>query len=340
MKDGRSQPVKAVAPQEIVDLARARAAAREARDWPEADRLRGEIEAAGWKVVDQGINFRLALAHAPDQVDGEHVRYGRSAAVPSRLEEPVTAFATVVLIATDWPDDLGRAVAGLRAHAPAGTQVVVVADGPSAAQESLLLDAKSPDIAPIGGIAPEVVWTSERLGHAAALNAGLRRAAGSVVVLLDTSVEPTGDVVTPLVRALDEPSVAIVGGWGLVSSDLRTFEDAPPGDVDAIEGHCQAFRRRDVASRGPLDEHFRFERHLDIWWSLVLRDEGEGTAPRRAVRLDGLPFDRHAQRESIGLPLAERDRLGRRNFYRIIDRFGWRRDLLLTAAPGSEAARQ
>ena len=44
-----------------------------------------------------------------------------------------------------------------------------------------------------------------------------------------------------------------------------------------------AFRRADAAARGPLDERFRFYRNLDIWWSLVLRDEGEGSPPRRAV---------------------------------------------------------
>ncbi len=29
------------------------------RDWPTADRLRAEIEAAGWQVVDQGLGYRL-----------------------------------------------------------------------------------------------------------------------------------------------------------------------------------------------------------------------------------------------------------------------------------------
>ena len=102
---------------------------------------------------------------------------------------------------------------------------------------------------------------------------------------MDTSVQPTGDVVTPLVGALDDPTVAVVGGWGLVSTDLRRFEEAPAGDVDAIEGYLQAFRRADAIERGPLDERFRFYRNLDIWWSLVLRDAGEGEPPRRAFRL-------------------------------------------------------
>jgi hypothetical protein len=89
-----------------------------------------------------------------------------------------------------------------------------------------------------------------------------------------------------------------------------------------------AFRRGDVVARGPLDEHFRFYRNLDIWWSLVLRDEGEGSPPRRAIAVE-LPAVRHEHRGWSSLPEAERDRLSRRNFYRIMDRFGSRRDLLV-----------
>ena len=134
------------------------------------------------------------------------------------------------------------------------------------------------------------------------MNIGIRRAAGPVVVLLDTSVEPTGDLdarrSSP--RSTNR-SVAVTGGWGITSQDLRQFEDAPAGDVDAIEGYCQAFRRADYAERGPLDERFRFYRNLDIWWSLVLRDgrarrPARTAPPRRAVRLDGLPAVRHDHR--------------------------------------------
>jgi hypothetical protein len=179
-------------------------------------------------------------------------------------------------------------------------------------------------------LAVELVWTSERLGHAASTNIGIRRVEAPVVILLDTSLEPTGDFVTPLVRALDDERVAVVGGWGITSTDLRTFEDAPAGEVDAIEGYVQAFRRADAAAYGPLDERFRFYRNLDIWWSLVLRDGAEDEkSPRRAVRIDGLPLERHEHRGWTSLPDEERDRQSKRNFYRIIDRFGSRRDLLV-----------
>jgi GT2 family glycosyltransferase len=226
-----------------------------------------------------------------------------------------------VLVATDWPADLERALAGLRRHGPAGASIVIVANDPSPEQVAALDGLAEDD-------ALEIVWTSERLGQATALNVGLRRAAAPVVVLLDTSVEPTGDVVTPLVRALDDPTVAVAGGWGITSRDLRHFEAAAPGDVDAVEAYAMAFRRGDVVARGPLDEHFRFYRNLDIWWSLVLRDEGEGSPPRRAIAVE-LPAARHEHRGWSSLPEAERDRLSRRNFYRIMDRFGSRRDLLV-----------
>lgn len=312
-------------PDDVLSAAHERARARADRDWAEADRLRAVIEAAGWKIVDRGTDFALSPATPPDVTEGSgRVRFGRSAAVPARFDVPAAGLATVVLIATDQPGDLERTIDALRHHAPAGTDIVVVADAPS---EEMVAALEAVEGLPGDGPPVETVWTSARLGHAAATNIGFRRAGAPVVLLLDTSLEPTGDVVTPLVRALDDPTVAVVGGWGIVSDDLRHFEEAPAGDVDAVEGYAQAFRRADAAARGPLDEHFGFYRNLDIWWSLVLRDEGEGVAPRRAVAID-LPAVRHEHRGWTSLPDAERDRQSRRNFYRIIDRFGSRRDLL------------
>jgi hypothetical protein len=314
-------------PDDVLSAAHARAAARAARDWDEADRLRSEIEAAGWKIVDRGTDFALSPAAPADVPEKGRTRYGASSNVPSRLDDTPIGLATIVLVASDWPEDLSRALSGLADHAPEGTSIVVVADAPSEEQATALevLEAGGGS----GGLRAELVWTSVRLGTGAAINAGVRRAEGPVVILLDTSVEPTGDFITPLAEALDEPAVAVAGGWGIVSDDLRRFEAAPAGDVDAIEAYALAFRRSDFAERGPLDERFRFYRNLDIWWSLVLRDEGDGNAPRRAVALADLPLARHEHRGYTSLPPDERDRQSKRNFYRIIDRFGSRRDLVV-----------
>ena len=50
---------RAEAPAEVSSLAEARAAARAAGDFAEADRLRGEIDAAGWEVRDVAGGFEL-----------------------------------------------------------------------------------------------------------------------------------------------------------------------------------------------------------------------------------------------------------------------------------------
>ena len=309
------------APKTVVAAAEERAAARLAKDWRRADQLREEIEAAGWKVVDAGVRFHLEPAHAADVVEDGRTRYGRSEAVPSRTAEPSTGIASVIVVATDHAGDVLRAAAGVLAGEPEGVQLLVVGDGPAPEVDDAL-DELEPTA--------EVVRTSARLGYAAALNVGIRRAVGPVVIVLDPSVEATGDFVTPLVSALDSPTVALAGPFGLVSEDLRHFEEAPAGDVDAIEGYCMAFRRTDAATRGPLDEGFRFYRNLDIWWSLVLRDNGPGGAHRRAMAIDGLPLVRHEHRGWTSLADAERDRLSKRNFYRLLDRFRGREDLLVS----------
>jgi len=318
------------APQEITDLADARAVARRARDWAAADALLVRIAASGWKVIDTGTLYDLVRAE-PETVEADgRVLYGSSAAVPSRLDEPAAGPASVVLIATDWPLDLDRAVRSFRATSPAGTQLVVVANAPSADQAAVL-EALAAEAG------AEVVWTTTRLGHAAALNAGIRRAAGPVVVVADTGIEPQGDLVGALVAALDDPEVAVAGPAGIVSEDLRHFEDAPATlvDVDAIEGYAQAFRRSDYAARGPLDEHFVFYRNLDIWWSLVLRDQFEDedapddALPRRARRVTSVPVILHEHRGWSSLPAGERDRRSKKNFYRVLKRFATRRDLLV-----------
>jgi cysteinyl-tRNA synthetase len=47
------------APSEIVDLAEQRQRARAARDFDEADRLRDELERAGWEARDEADGYRL-----------------------------------------------------------------------------------------------------------------------------------------------------------------------------------------------------------------------------------------------------------------------------------------
>jgi GT2 family glycosyltransferase len=189
--------------------------------------------------------------------------------------------------------------------------------------------------APAGELAAEpsgqvtTLRVGERLGWADAVNLGLRRGRGTVIVLLDTSLEPTSDFLTTLLAAFDDPNVGLAGPWGLVSGDAREFSEAPPGEVDAIEAYCLAVRREALRQVGGFDHRFRFYRNADLDLSFAVRDRGW-----TAVAIDGLPLERHEHRGWTSLPDEERDRLSKRNFYRFLKRWGDRRDLLLHPGPG------
>jgi cysteinyl-tRNA synthetase len=53
------RPAAEEAPAEILALAEARGAARKARDWAEADRLRNALHAAGWEMEDRADGYAL-----------------------------------------------------------------------------------------------------------------------------------------------------------------------------------------------------------------------------------------------------------------------------------------
>ncbi len=305
-------------PHPMRQLADERARARRTRDWAAADRLKAELEAAGWRVIDAGTMYSLERLPPPVvEVDGD-VAYGSSEAVPSRLDEPASAAATVVLVAEDRPGLLPVAVGALLSGSP-GAQVVVVANGPA--------DDVAAEVTALRGI--EVVRMARRLGAAAARNAGVRRAIGRVVVLLDPRVEAQGDLAGSLAAALADRTVGVAGLRGLATDDLVHFRPAPdgPADVVAVDGLAMAFWRADYAARGPLDEHFTLDAYLDAWWSLVLRDVPEDavlgvSAPGRAVLVD-VPHVLHGE-----APAAPDERLARKQRYRFLKSFATRRDLL------------
>lgn len=348
-------------PSEILALGHARSAARRARDWAAADRLKAEIEAAGWRVVDHGSEVRIVPAHPADVTDAHGVAYGWSGAVPSRADAPDTEGVSVILIAGGEPDPLLASLVGLRSHAPAGTQTIVVVPAGDP-WDALAGDPRTTD--PVGGSFPEVVRTAVRLVPAAAWNAGVRRAAGTVVAWLAPGCVPVGDICTPLVAALADPEVAVTGSPGRAGADVRRLAAAAPGPVVAIGDDLLACRRADAVACGPLDERFHGGAQLATWWSLVLRDgpeppddpaeaeeaadadadaEAEGAAahpdlaalaaaelPVRGARALALPLD--TADRAAPLPAhrdpAEAARREKRDLYRVIDRFARRLDLL------------
>jgi cysteinyl-tRNA synthetase len=295
-------------PDEVRDLARRRTEARAARDFAAADELRDEIAAHGYRVTDgpEGPVLEPLAPSGPTRV--------RAADVPSALGDPPTTDVTLAWVLEGWADDVRRAIEAFRAHAGDRTLHEVVA----------VTTAADADLELGDGV--EVVAVEPGTGWAAARNAGLRRARGRTVVALDASVEPTGDAIAPLVTTLEDPSVGICGPFGISTRDLRTFEESAGPDVDAIEGYCMAFRRDLFEEIGGFDERFRWYRTADIELSFRAKDAGY-----RCVVVD-VPIVKHEHRMWEATPPPERDRLSKRNYYRFLERFRGRTDLLVDRA--------
>ncbi len=306
-------------PDDVRDLLAERSEARASRDWARADELRDRIAALGWEVQDSAgrSTARPLLPDTPAPTG-----YADHGDLASLLDQPATVAASLQVLADDHGDDMRRALAGIAKHPPrVGWELVVVANAPTFELEPIIGGA--------GSVPPVVLRADRRLGWADARTLGLRRSRGEVTIMLDTSLEPTGDFVTPLLAAFDDPTVGIAGPWGVTSRDARHFSEAPPGEVDAIEAYCLAVRREPLRAVGGFDRRFRFYRNADLDFSFAVRDRGW-----RALRTEPLPLERHEHRGWTALPDTERDRLSKRNFYRFLEHWGDRTDLL--THPGDE----
>jgi hypothetical protein len=293
------------APEQVQALAKQREEARRHGDFARADALRDEIRSAGFEVTDTPEGTTLSPVPPP----AARV-FARSADVPSRLDEPPQVDVTVQWFPDRWPDDVVRGIESFARHAGARRiQHVLV--------ETLPAD---------GGWPPDVenVRVSSDLGWAAARNAGLRCSIGAIVLVVDGSVEAEGDVLGPLIEALEDPTIGITGPFGLISDDLREFRDSPGPDVDAIEAYLLAVRRDVLLRHVRFDEHFAFYRNADLDLSFQVKALG-----LRAV-VTPVPVRRHAHRPWEATAPEERTRLSKRNFNRFLDRWRSRTDLLVS----------
>jgi cysteinyl-tRNA synthetase len=300
------------APPEVVALAEKRAASREAKDFIAADALRDRIAELGWVVVDQpGGGWSLELASLTKQVGGRV----RSKDVGSLLDEPATCDISLHWVAEGWPEDIERAIASFRRNAGGRSVQYVVADvtGEDSAR---------------WGEDVEVVSLVGDTGWAAARNAGLKRTLGRTVFILDGSIEAAGDVFGPLEEALTDETVGVCGPFGIVTADLRQFDEAPaPGDVDAIEAYLMAARRETLNVAGLFDEKFKWYRTADIEWSFRVKDQG-----LRALVVP-VPATKHEHRMWFETDPAERAKWSKRNYYRFLDKFRGRYDLCVNPKP-------
>jgi hypothetical protein len=295
-------------PEEVDRLVAEREELRQAGDFPAADAVRDRIRELGFDLEDRpGGPVARPIGPGGRRVSPDEVE--------SVLDRPPTHEASVQWLVQGWPEDVVRGIEAFRRCHPgrAVQHVVVDAAGPDP-------EVWPPDV--------DVIPLDRDPGWGLGRNLGLGRTLGRIVVLVDGSVEPTGDVITPLEEALDDPTVGLAGPFGLVTTDLREFRESHGPEVDAVEGYLMAMRWDCLERAGGMDERFRFYRAADIEYSFRIKDLG-----LRCVVVP-VPVVRHEHRLWANTAPDERDRLSKRNFYRFLDRWRGRLDLTVGGSKG------
>jgi hypothetical protein len=309
-------------PEAVVRLAESRSAARAAKDYAEADRLRAAIADAGWVVMDSPDGFTLQPRPPFEAV--------ASLAQVATPPEPASApRAALLLLVAGWPDDVTTFVTAWLQHAPVDVPVVGLdlGDVDGAGRALHALAAAHPDRV----TAWHVAQPQEQAGWGAAMNTLARLAGSDVLVVADPSSVLDGDAVTPLLDSLDEPGVVAAGWRGVdVNRDdaWRTFDAAGPGEVDAVLGYLFAVRRQAFEAVGGYDPKARFYRNADMELSLLLREAGG----RIVVPAADLPVHQERHRGYHDSDPEQRERESRRTYDRILKRFRGRDELLAPRA--------
>lgn len=294
-------------PPDVVALLRERDDARAEKDWSRADEIRDRIASLGFDVRDTPQGGTATAKPAYTVAD--------PAGIENRLDEPAACEISVHVLYEGVRSDLERFITSFARHCQSTAYEIVVTD--AASDEGEWIESMT-------GERVRVLHLRSDPGWAAARNAALKGSRGEIVAIADLSVEPTGDVLGPVVAAFGDPAVGVAGPWGITSKNLRDFEADPGPAVDAIEGYFLA-TRRSIALGTLLDEKFRWYRHADIEYSFRIREQGFSAVVTSA------PAIRHTHRAwtALGSDPDLRERQSRKNFNRFLDRFRNRTDLLV-----------
>ena len=303
-------------PAEILALSHERDELRKRGKYDRADALKRQIEEAGYSIKDHPHGAHLIVLPS---VDVEGVVYRTARQVPSMLDEVDRFEFSVNILANTNFDETKRCVESvMRSMGTHEVEILLVNNRSLGELDAWFKELQRHDSR------LHLLSTSRPLGEAEARNISMKQSRGKYILLLDTSVELMGDVLTPIVQILADKSIGITGFRGLCSEDLHHFEESTATEVEVIDELCMAFQRKLLRKIGLFDESYRFVYYMAIDFNFAVRESGV-----RAVVTANLPIKSYPQIQDATLSDAERTRLKKRNFYRFLNKWGDRDDLLL-----------
>ena len=313
-------------PPEALEQLLRRAHLRDMAEYSAADQIRAALEEVGYVVEDHERGSRIRPKAEWEKLTEDRDVVSAAAEVPSLVEQGDAHDVTIGIVACNYVDDVRRVVtSALRWSGDRDVELVVLDNGSTDDTGEYLDDLASSDSR------VRVIHADHVLGEGAAKNIVLKQSLGRIVILLDTSVEVTGDLIGPIEKMLRDDGVGVAGPFGLRTDNLHHFHDGEgeSGDMDAMQAYCFAFRREDLAQVGLMRESFRFYRNLDIDYSFHFKEQG-----KRIVADQSLPVVQHEHRVWNELAEAERDELSLKNYRRFLEKWGERADLLVSSRAG------
>ena len=306
-------------PSNITSYLKTRFSLRVSHDYGKADRIRKAVESDDFIVLDHATQSRIRPKTAWERRKEQWPSISSSREVPSLLSLPATKQLSFVVIACNYLEDVQRCINSVICYSSNDhVEVVVVDNGSTDGTSEWLNEMKT-----VNDV--KVIHTDHVLGDGMAKNIGLKQSLGHIVVLMDTSVEITGDVRSLLRNGLADKRIGLMGPWGLLSEDLHHFhQEVSCGEADAVQAYFMAFQRDLLNEVGLMRETFRFYRNLDIDFSFQVKDKGY-----RVVADSTIPAIRHEHRQWFALGEEERDELSRKNFNLFLRRWRDRHDLLV-----------
>ena len=311
-----TQPYRHGIPSDILALSHERDELRKRGRYDQADALKRQIEEAGYSIKDNPHGAHLVILPS---IEADGTMYRTARQLPSLLDEADSCTFSVNILSANNFEQSRRCLESVLRFAGTSDIEVILVD--NASQDELgiwaeTLRQRDPRV--------HVLHASRQMGEAEARNIGLKQSRGRYILLLDSRVELVGDVFTPLARTLEDSNIGVTGMRGLCTDDLRHFEESQQLEVEAVDALCLAFRRKLLKKAGLFDERYRFPYYMDIDFNFAVRDSGVN-----AVVTPDLPVICHPALQDGNLSDAERTRLTRRNFYRFLEKWGHRDDLLI-----------
>ena len=311
---------------EIQERLALRSSLRQKGEYEGADRVRSDLEDAGFVVEDAPAGSRIRPKAAWEKLTEDRDIVSSAAEVPSLVSEGDSYDITIGIVACNYVDDVKRAVNSAFRWSNGRSMEAVILDNGSMDETSEWLEGLAAKDARV-----RVIHADHKLGEGAAKNIVLKQSLGRTVILLDTSAEICADIYGRIEEMLDQKDAGVAGPFGLRTDNLHHFHDGEgeSGEMDAMQAYCFAFRRSVLKEVGLMRESFRFYRNLDIDYSFHFKEKG-----KRILADASLGVVQHEHRVWSDLAEGERDELSLKNYRRFLEKWGDRADLLVSNRSG------